>query len=231
MEIQSSPKSQITKMSSRSLISVILDRPSNVGEALASYQRSLTVAAAMTNDHNQISFYRRENRPMIVGVMSMILVEANRAMNVQRSATTQQITQMAEEIVETWWMLRIDEVAYAIRQGVAGKYGAAYGKFDAETLATWLEKYDTIERLDHIHIINSAQRKQIQDEEKETGNVLDGYRRLQETYQSTGKDALTLQKEQREQEKRKARWQEDDFLKWQAQYFANKQIEREDESH
>ncbi|MCP1384856.1 hypothetical protein [Runella salmonicolor] len=198
--------------------------------AISNYQKSLTVRAAMTADENQISFYRRENRPLIVGAIAVLLTEANNTMNVQRAPSPIQISMMAEEIVENWWMLRLDEVAYALRQGAAGMYGTAYGKFDKQTLIEWLKTYDTEERLAQVEWVNAQQKKQFEAEEKETSSVTDGYRRLQETYQKTGKDALSQQDKERTKDREKARWQEDKFLKWQAGYYAQKQLNEEQQN-
>ena len=203
-------------------MSVISARPSNVSEALGVYQRSLTVRTAMTNDSNQISFYRRENRPMVVGVISMLLVEANAAMNVQRAPTPIQLSVMAEDVVETWWMLRLDEVAYAIRQGAAGAYGTPYGKFDKQTLATWLQTYDTEERLSQIEWVN-AQLKKKHEQEANDVDVQRGYERLRRTVEETGQNALSLVNEQRRKEREKQQWREPEFLRWQAEYLAAKQ--------
>lgn len=198
--------------------------------AVSAYQKSLTVRGAMTADENQISFYRRDNRALIVGTIAVLLTEANNTMNVQRAPTPIQISMMAEEIVENWWMLRLDEVAYALRQGAAGMYGTAYGKFDKQTLIEWLQTYDTQERMAQVEWVNAQQKKQLEAEEKDTGSIVDGYRRLQETYQKTGKDALSQQNKERAEAKIKARWQEDEFLKWQAEYYAKKQINEDEQN-
>lgn len=203
-------------------MSVILARPSNVSEALGVYQRSLTVRAAMTNDQNQISFYRRENRPMVVGVISLLLVEANEAMNVQRAPTSIQLSVMAEDVVETWWMLRLDEVAYAIRQGASGAYGTPYGKFDKQTLSTWLQTYDIEERAAQIEWAN-AQLKKKHEQEASDVDVQRGYERLRRTVEETGQNALSLVSEQRRKEREKQQWREPEFLRWQAEYLSSKQ--------
>jgi len=207
-------------------MSVISAKPANVSEAINAYQRGLSVRAAMTNDENQISFYRRENRPMVVGVISMLLIEANQTMNVQRTPSPIQITMIAEEVVENWWIFRLDEIAYALRQGAAGMYGTAYGKFDKQTVIEWLKTYDVEERLSQVEWVNAQQKKQIEEVEQD-GDVLAGYQRLREVFEKTGKDALSLQDKERREQKLKAQWKDDGFRKWQAEYFAKKQQESE----
>lgn len=210
---------------------IITESPNNTKlAAIANYQKSLTVRTAMTNDENQISFYRRDNRPLIVGTIAVLLTEANNTMNVQRAPTPIQISMMAEEIVENWWMLRLDEIAYALRQGAAGMYGTAYGKFDKQTLIVWLQTYDTQERMAQVEWVNAQQKKQFETEGNSTQDVLDGYERIQRVFRETGKDPLTIQNEERLEAKKKAQWREDDFLKWQAEYFAKKQLERDEQN-
>lgn len=212
-------------------MSVILGTPSNARlAAIANYQQGLTVRKAMTNDENQISYYRRVDRPTVIGVVSILLGEANNAMNIKNAPTTNQLVMMAEEIVDAWWMLRLEEIAYALRQGAAGHYGAAYNKFDKQTVTEWLQKYDTDERMSQVEWANAQIKKQLEEKKEDVDEVADvhrGYARLQQVAQETGKNALSIQGKEREEARKDAQWKTDDFLKWQANYYAQRQLARE----
>lgn len=180
----------------------------------------------MTNDENQISYYRRVDRATVVGVVSILLGEANNAMNIKNGPSPAQLVMMAEEIVDAWWMLRLEEVAYALRQGAAGVYGTAYGKFDKQTVTEWLKKYDADERMPQVEWANAQIKKQLEEKKEEVDDVADvlrGYARLQQVAQETGKDALTMRQKEREKEKQRQKWQEPEFLRWQAEYHAKRQ--------
>lgn len=227
----SKPQSPLTKTSSNSLMSVILGTPSSSRlAAIANYQQGLTVRKAMTNDENQVSYYRRVDRPTVVGVVSVLLGEANNAMNIKNAPSPNQLVMMAEEVVDTWWMLRLDEIAYALRQGAAGMYGTAYNKFDKQTVTEWLQRYDTDERMSQVEWANAQIKKQLEEKKNEAdeiAEVLRGYARLQQVAKETGKDALTIQQKERQKEKQRQKWQEPEFLRWQAEYFAKRQQQEE----
>lgn len=207
-------------------MSVILAKPADIKTAIERYQSGLTLRKAMTADVNQVSYYRRENRPMAVALVAMLLTEANSTMNVNRSANSEQMASIAESVIEVWWMLRIDEVAYALRRGALGVYGTAYGKFDAQTVHEWLQKYDTSERMAQIEWANDQIKRQLQEDAKtkdeEIQDVLKGYERYKTTQLETGKNPLALQSQERLREKQRREWREADYVKFQTEYYASK---------
>lgn len=52
-----------------------------------------------------------------------------------------QLVQMAGEILGSFWMLRFDEIIFALKSGINGDYGVVYGHINYQHVASWLNKY------------------------------------------------------------------------------------------
>ena len=55
------------------------------------------------------------------------------------------VIELAEDILEVYWRLKIDEIALALKNGRRGKYGKIYDRLDSPTIMGWIDAYDKSE--------------------------------------------------------------------------------------
>lgn len=68
--------------------------------------------------------------------------------------TPQEIPELSDMYLSSYWYLKIDEVILILKNGIAGNYGKTYGKFTYAVWAEWTNNYFNNERNDYFYAMN-----------------------------------------------------------------------------
>lgn len=91
-----------------------------------------------------------------------------------------------DRILEKYWFLNLEEIAYVFRKASDGEYGKVFGQLKVSDLLGWLHDYDIGERMDWVRANNNRFRE----------SEGDAFRELER------KEALDLRKKSKEMEKK-----------------------------
>jgi len=71
----------------------------------------------------------------------LIFCWMNEQVNISQTMTEAQMTQAALMMIYSFPLLRLEDVAILIRQGLTGHYGAVYNRIDVTVLSDWARQY------------------------------------------------------------------------------------------
>ena len=75
-------------------------------------------------------------------VLHILLSEVKDFFNVGNTFNSQQLTITRELIYKEYHYLKISEIKYCFRMGMAGNFGDLYGRLDGQIVMNWLKEYD-----------------------------------------------------------------------------------------
>jgi hypothetical protein len=122
---------------------------------LTSYKHIKTVAQAIQEDKNGISFYSKHlGEDTILAVVELHLLALNQSVNVGQPLTKYQIKEIAIEILSVFYYLSMVEICFVFRKAKRGEYGQLYGVLNIVTILDWFNQY--IEQRTGIYIERST---------------------------------------------------------------------------
>lgn len=117
-------------------------------EKLAEYQFGLSCEKAIQG--TAISLIKKSDKQSFDYIFGKLLVLCADSITVNNKFGLAQIPAYREAIFKKYYFLTIDEIAYVLKNGIIGAYKKEYNKLDLETLMTWFEIYDTLERMEWL---------------------------------------------------------------------------------
>lgn len=143
----------------------------------------------------------RVERTAVWAIIERLLAGLALSMNVGKNLQPHQLDGLAKKIYAKYYYFSFDELLYVFDKGASGGYGKIYDRIDEEIIFTWLESFDTGER---IQIAENANVSEIESYEEQKKAELEFLSRLLEPV------AQVL-----EEEKQK----EENYKKFREQYF------------
>lgn len=115
---------------------------------IAKRQAALTPKIARSAP--QISGLRKEAPDALSEALGNLLIFTAAQLNVVRNMTNTQIGLLVMDLSTRYWHWRLDEFIIVMREGVAGRWGKVYDRFDAPTIHDWCAAYETQVRAELI---------------------------------------------------------------------------------
>ncbi len=105
-------------------------------------------------------------REVVYSIIERLIAGLALSLNVGKNIEPHQLDSLAKKIYAKYYYFSFDEIMYVFDKGTSGAYGKLYDRIDEEIIFSWLEKYDTGER---VGIAEDSNRKEIEDyaEQKE----------------------------------------------------------------
>jgi hypothetical protein len=116
---------------------------------IAKLEAGLKPSAAMEAGQ-QLSVYQKYNFPIVIAGIGGLLQRLFRFMGATSNVHDEDIIELSEAILCTYYYMKFEELLYVFNRGKLGKYGTTYGKPTMATVMQWLEAYDTGERMQVI---------------------------------------------------------------------------------
>lgn len=104
---------------------------------------------------------------IIFTIIEKLLAALSLSLNVGKNLEPHQLDALAKKIYAKYYYLSFDEIMYVFDQGTTGKYGKLYDRIDEEVIFSWLEKYDTDERIQIANKKNSDEMEVLKQEKIE----------------------------------------------------------------
>ena len=102
---------------------------------------SITLKTALRGD--QVSKLKKDNPELLSSAVICLLIFAQKDI-LCKKMNAEQIVSVAREIIVTFWYLKIEEIAYVLKQGLLGSYiRKADYCFDKVLIFSWLQEYDS----------------------------------------------------------------------------------------
>lgn len=115
-------------------------------------------------------------RVVVYAIIERLLAGLAMSLNVGKNLEPHQLSGLAKKIYAKYYYLSFDELMYVFDKGSSGGYGKIYDRVDEEIIFTWLEKFDTDERINIAQRSTSeeieSQKEQREAEEKFLANLL-----------------------------------------------------------
>ena len=150
--IASQPSNTVTKLYEGAVEKYEFKKVKTTLQALES--KSLTLITMRTRD-----------KQVCETVMGYMIAKVAKKFNIGKNINPEQIRDTIESIFEDYYYLRLSDLYLVLRNGVKGKYGQIYDRFDESVLMGWLEKY-TEERFQVAEERQLAQHDAITSDEK-----------------------------------------------------------------
>lgn len=96
-----------------------------------------------------IARIRKEQGEVCETMLILMVAKTARKFNITKNFEPTQIEEAVQSVFEEYYYLKLSEVYFVLKQGVMGKYGKIYDRFDEQVLMEWFEKYDR-ERLELV---------------------------------------------------------------------------------
>lgn len=120
-----------------------------------------TALEALTSNPNQLSgISKHVGAPMVEALLTKLLHNAFSLTATHFSPD--QLAMMAAQIRTAFWMLRMEEIIYAINKGVNGQYGKVFGNLTYIHISEWINLYIAQERDTAIHQQRVNEQKEAQ---------------------------------------------------------------------
>jgi hypothetical protein len=119
----------------------------------------------------QISALRREDETQLEDAVMAIITGFNNAINVGNKLTPDQIYETSLEIINQYWMLKIDEILNCFKMAKGGKYGEIK-RLDQPTIMGFLHQYDTKTKADYFDSRTVAHQRREREEDNEPKAIL-----------------------------------------------------------
>lgn len=117
-----------------------------------SIQRVESNDIAILKEHGiQLSKLNKDNPQQLLTAIAIMIQSVYELVNVGKKISEQAIVLLAKMIVEKYWYLKIDEIEYALKQGIMGNFGTIYDRIDAQVIFEWLYKYEVSEEVIGIY--------------------------------------------------------------------------------
>lgn len=105
---------------------------------------------------------------VVWSIIERLLAGLALSLNVGKNIEPHQLDGLAKKIYSKYYYLSFDELMYVFDCGTSGKYGKLYDRVDEEVIFSWLEKYDTDERLSIAEFSNKKEiESQIEEKEQD----------------------------------------------------------------
>lgn len=147
-------------------------------------------------------------RGVVYAIIERLLAGLAMSLNVGKNLEPHQLSGLAKKIYAKYYYLSFDELMYVFDKGSSGSYGKIYDRVDEEIIFTWLEKFDTDER------INIAQ--------KSTSEEIESQREQKEIEEKFLADLLKPLSDKLTAELDGEKKKEENYKKFKEQYFNNK---------
>lgn len=147
-------------------------------------------------------------RVVVYAIIERLLAGLAMSLNVGKNLEPHQLSGLAKKIYAKYYYLSFDELMHVFDKGSSGGYGKIYDRVDEEIIFTWLEKFDTDERI-NIAQISISEEIENQKEQKE----------IEDNFLA---DILKPLTEKLTAELDGEKKNEEDYKKFKEQYFNNK---------
>lgn len=87
------------------------------------------------------------SKDSICAIIERLLASLALSLNVGKNIEPYQVGPLSIKIYAKYYYLSFDEIMYVFDCGSSGKYGKIYDRIDEEIIFSWLQKYDTEERI------------------------------------------------------------------------------------
>jgi len=165
----------------------------------------MTIEMAM--DGFQISAYKRESgiEPLAATIYAWV-VDLSNSLNVSMNLDARQVTRITFRIINEYWGIKLDEIAYFVNQAKRGDFGKSYNRLDEAIFFEWLEKYCQ-ERLYICEQRNFAEVNEIPTKTEQ--EILDAYEKMR-----NAPEKPKVHFETKEKLSLRERLQDPAFLQW-----------------
>jgi len=135
-------------MSTPSLPTVLTKAYNGESSALMMFdelQASMTMEKALEAE-NQLSGWKKQDKIGLMKSLAFVVMKTSNGFASSFRLSVQDASNIAANIMQDWWFLRVEEILYCFAQGQKGKYGKVSYGVDKTVLYNWLTIYDTQER-------------------------------------------------------------------------------------
>ena len=84
---------------------------------------------------------RTRDKKTCDSVIGYMIAKTAKKFNIGKNINPEQIGEAIESIFEDYYYLRLSDLYLVLRNGVRGKYGQMYDRFDESVLMGWLDTY------------------------------------------------------------------------------------------
>ena len=95
----------------------------------------------------QLSKLKKDNSILLLAKTVEILEGIYIFCNIKRDIDPKGIMIIADEIIKDFWYLKIEELDYAIKNGMKGQYGKVLDRIDGNIIYSWLHGYEKSEEV------------------------------------------------------------------------------------
>jgi hypothetical protein len=110
-------------------------------------------------------------RRVVCAIIERLLAGLALSLNVGKNLEPHQLSGLAIKIYAKYYYFSFDELMYVFDKGSSGQYGKLYDRVDEEIIFTWLQMYDTGERLAEAQTKHSDEIKETKMSDEEI-NIL-----------------------------------------------------------
>lgn len=100
-----------------------------------------TPLQALESESLSLITMRARDKQVCETVMSYMIAKTAKKFNIGKNINPEQIRETLESIFEDYYYLKLSDLYLVLRNGVKGKYGQIYDRFDESVLMGWMEKY------------------------------------------------------------------------------------------
>jgi hypothetical protein len=110
-------------------------------------------------------------KKVVCAIIERLLAGLALSLNVGKNLEPHQLSGLAIKIYAKYYYFSFDELMYVFDKGSSGAYGKLYDRVDEEIIFTWLQMYDTGERLAEAQTKHSDEIKETKMSDEEI-NIL-----------------------------------------------------------
>ena len=117
----------------------------NPAEMMKTHSMVKTMKQAIEADTKSISVYSKEiGQAAVVGIIEMHLMSLCQSLNVHEKLSTDQMTEIAFEIVSMYYHLSVVEISHVFRKAKRGEYGKINYSINMPDVMLWFSQYVTL---------------------------------------------------------------------------------------
>lgn len=100
-----------------------------------------TPLAAIQNDSLTLIAMRKRDKGSCDTILAYMIARTAKKFNIGKNINPEQIQGVIESVFEDFYWLKLSDIYLILRNGVRGKYGQIYDRFDESVLLGWIDKY------------------------------------------------------------------------------------------
>lgn len=124
------------------------------------FQSNLTIASAL-DCGTQISILKRDSVYALKDGLNILLANLHNNLNAKEKFDSMQAVSIIEIIISNYSLLKFEEIVYALKLGMMGRFGSDYNRVDIMTICTWIDKYEASdEKINYFENLHNKKKKQ-----------------------------------------------------------------------